>query len=106
MCWAISIAVNTFVLLRCFVDANPIGNFATGTVIIKPAIDNATTPIDNATTPVASNSPSDCDSAHPYCCNPPLNPPSISDLFNELNHAINVLGPACTNNSFKENVSM
>lgn len=71
----ILIFVNIFALLK-FVDANPVG----------------------------SDSSSDCDTTHPYCCNPSLDSPLISDLYDELNCVIDVLDAACTNSTFRENV--
>ena len=69
-----------------------------------PVNSNMDAPIANAT-PVGSNSPSNCDSTYPYCCSPPLNSLSIPDLFDELTDVIDVLEPACTNSTFKKNVS-
>lgn len=90
------IAVNTLLLLLRSGDASPIGNFNASTTTIHTV---------DIPHPIGSHSPSDCDIVHPYCCNPPLNSPSIVYLYDELNSVINLLEPACTNNSLKDNVS-
>ena len=53
-----------------------------------------------------SSSPPDCDTRYPYCCSPPLNSPSIPFLFSEMNTVIDLLESACTDKTFKNNVSL
>lgn len=81
------ILIAVSILLLKFAGANPIGSIS-----IRSAD--------------SSSSPSDCDTTHPYCCNPPLNSPSLIKLFDELNTVITLLEPACTDRSFMENVSV
>ena len=91
----ILIVVNALLLLK-LAGATPISGGTT--VTIHSA--------DNASSNVSSNLQlSDPDTINHYCLYPPLNFPSILDLFIELNIAIDVLEVACTNHSFKENVS-
>jgi len=52
-----------------------------------------------------SNSLPDCNDTHLYCCNPPLNSPSIISIFDKLSIAADTLGFACTNSTFMDNVS-
>lgn len=56
---------------------------------------------------LGDESSSDCDTAHPYCCSPPLKSPTIPVLFGELNKVLNVLeyNNACTNSTFIKSVS-
>ena len=82
------ITVNIFLLLK-FTGANPVGNVSTRST-------------DGA---IGDTFSSDCDTAHPYCCKPPLYSPSILDLFAQLNTVIDVLNNSCTNTTFKQNVS-
>ena len=89
------IVVNALLLLR-FAGANPISG-ATSAVIIHSS--------DNTSNVSSSSMQSNSDTINHYCLYPPLHFPSIPDLFVELNSAINVLEAACTNHSFKHNVS-
>jgi len=88
------IVVSTLILSLKSGDASPVGNFSTSTISIC-----------KIPHPVGSNTPPDCDNVHSYCCNPPLNSPSIYDLHDQLNNVIDLLEPACTNSTFKNNVS-
>ena len=86
------ITTSIFLLLKC-AGANPAGNISTRST--DGTIGDAS----------SSDSPSDCDTTHPYCCNPPLYSPSILDLYAELNTVIDVLNSSCTNSTFKQSVS-
>lgn len=83
----------TFLLLK-LTGAYPVGNSSAITIIIANETDN-----------VSLNSPPNCDTTHPYCCNPLLNSPSIVYLDAELGKVLNVLDTVCTNITYKVNVS-
>ena len=87
--------VNIFLLSPQFASANPVGDISTRSA---ESVDGDAS---------SSGSPSlDCDTKRPYCCNPPPYSPSlISDLYDELSTAIDVLSISCTNSTFKANVS-
>lgn len=82
------VIVNALLLLG-LTGANPVGNFTS----------NATVTIDSA------DSVSSGDLVHPYCLNTVINSLSIFDLYDELSTAIDMLEIACTNTTFKRNVS-
>ena len=80
------------ILLLEFAGANPIGRIS-----VRSAGSHLAS--------VTSRSTSVCDGTHPYCCSPPLNGPSLLELYDELGTAIDLLEPACTDKAFKNNVS-
>ena len=73
--------MNIFLLLK-LTGSNPVGN------IRKRSTDG---------THEDASSPSECDTTHSYCCNPPLYSPSILDVYAELSTVIDVLNNSCTN---------
>ena len=82
------VVVNALLLLG-LAGANPVGNLT----------DNTTVTIDSA------DSVSSGDPVYPYCLNSVTNSPKIPELYIELGIAIDILELACTNTSFKRNVS-
>ena len=82
------VAVNALLLLR-LTGANPVGNFTANATVIIDSVVN-----------VSSSDP-----VHPYCLNTVINSPSIFDLHTDLGTAIDMLELACTNTTFKRNVS-
>ena len=94
-CYIILIAVNALLLLR---SAGAVPVIGGTTVVVHSA--------DNASNESSSLQPSNPDTINHYCLYPPLNSPSIIDLYIELNTVIDVLEAACTNHTFKQNVSL
>ena len=90
----ILITVNALLLLRL---AGAIPVIGGTTVVIHTD--------DNATNVSSSSQPSNSDTVNHYCLYPPPSFPSIIELFIELNTVIDVLEVACTNHTFKQNVS-